>query len=374
MRTSLTRTPSGTRLKGSSHALLGLVLTSLAAACSGGAPATNAPTSSATSSPTSPTATPALAATPTSATATPSGLSSEGPSPSGAPTGFPVSITDDEGTRIDIDAEPERIISLSPANTELVFALGAGERLVGGTDFDDFPAEAARLDDVVVETRVLIERIVEAEPDLVLAAGNAFTPSADIDRMRGLGLDVMVVYASDVDAVLADIELIGTAIGRSEEAVAITDAMTARIDAVTSAAAAIGEHPRVFYQLGSEPEIFGPAPDSFIADMVVLAGGDPITTTDPSVFAIPVERLVEEDPEVIIVGDAAYGVCPADVAARPAWRQMTAVMEGAVRPIDDLIVTRPGPRLGDGLAALAVAIHPDLMLSPAPPAVPYCRP
>jgi iron complex transport system substrate-binding protein len=154
----------------------------------------------------------------------------------------------------------------------------------------------------------------------------------------------------------------------------ITDGMRERIDEVTGATGASGEAPRVFYQIGSEPEIYGPAPDSFIADMVELAGGDPITTTDPTVFSIPVEQLVTADPEIIVVGDAAYGVCPEQVAARPGWREMTAVLEGAVRPIDDTIVTRPGPRLAEGLASLAVAIDPDLELASPPPAVTFCAP
>jgi iron complex transport system substrate-binding protein len=286
---------------------------------------------------------------------------------------YPVTLTDDEGTEVTLAQEPERVISLSPANTEILFTLGVGDKVVGGTDFDDFPPEAAALPDVATFTGVLIEQVVDLEPDLVIAAGNAFTPADDIERMRQLGFTVMVVYAEDVPAVLEDIELIGRAVGAADEAADLTEQMQQRIDAVTAAVAQVEERPRVFYQIGSEPEIYGPAPDSFVADMIGLAGGEAITTGDPTAFSISVERLVKADPEVIIVGDAAYGVCPAQVKARPAWRKMTAVREDAVRPIDDLIVTRPGPRLPEGLAALAVAIHPGLELTPPPPPVPYCQ-
>ncbi len=296
------------------------------------------------------------------------------PSPSPAEAAFPITLTDYEGTEVTLDAPPERVISLSPANTEIVFALGSGDSLVGGTDFDDFPAEAAELPDVATFTGVLMEQVVDLEPDLVLAAGNAFTPAADIERMRDLGYPVLVVYAETVDEVLSDIELIGQAIGREAEATELTADMRDRIEEVTSATDASGEAPRVFYQIGSEPEIYGPAPGSFVADMVELAGGDPITTSDPAIFSIPVEQLVTADPEIIVVGDAAYGVCPEQVAARPGWRQMTAVRENAVRPIDDTIVTRPGPRLAEGLASLAVAIDPEVELPSPPPAVPFCQP
>jgi iron complex transport system substrate-binding protein len=125
--------------------------------------------------------------------------------------------------------------------------------------------------------------------------------------------------------------------------------------------------------VGSEPEIFAPAPGSFVADMVALAGGDPITTADAAAWAIPLEELVVADPEVIILGDANYGVCPRDVATRAGWDEMTAVVNGDVRPVDDVPITRPGPRLMQGLASLARAIHPDLELDGFPLDQPLCE-
>jgi iron complex transport system substrate-binding protein len=286
---------------------------------------------------------------------------------------FPLAVTDDEGTEVTIDAEPQRIISLSPANTEIAFALGAGDRLVGRTDWDDYPAEAADLTPVASFTGVNMEQVVALEPDLVLAAGNFFTPPDDIERMRELGYPVVVIYAPDVPAVMADIELIGSAIGAREEAAALAARMATEFDAIREAVAAIDARPRVFYQVGSEPEIFAPAPGSFVADMVTLAGGDPITTADAAAWAIPLEELIVADPEVIILGDANYGMCPADVAARPGWEGMTAVVTGDVRAVDDVPVTRPGPRLTQGLASLARAIHPDLELPAFPPDAPLCE-
>jgi len=298
-----------------------------------------------------------------------SAVTAQSPSPAAA---WPVELVDDEGTSVTIPARPERIISLSPANTEIVFALGAGDRLLGGTDFDDFPAEAAALTDVANFNGVLMEQVVALDPDLVLAAGNFFTPPADIARMRELGYPVVVVYAATVAEVLDDIELIGDAVGEGAAARDLTASMQARIDQVTAAVAETGERPRTFYQIGSEPEIYAPAPGSFVADMVALAGGDAIVTTDPNVFAIPVEQLVAIDPEVIVVGDALYGICPADVSARPGWSVMTAVKEDAVRPVDDTVITRPGPRLAQGLANLARAIHPELVLDSIPVVDPPC--
>ncbi len=285
---------------------------------------------------------------------------------------YPVSVVDDEGTSVTIDELPERIISLSPAITEVLYALGADERLVGGTDFDDYPAAAAELPDVATYNGVITEQVVALQPDLVLAAGNFFTPPDDITVLRDLGYPVVVVYAPDVETVMTDIELIGESIGTPEAAAAMTADLRTRLDAITAAAAAIGTTPRTFYELGAEPEIYAPAPDSFLADMIVRAGGDPVTTGDPAAWSIPLEELVVADPEVIVLGDAAYGTCPADVAGRAGWGGLTAVVEGDVRAVDDVPITRPGPRLAQGLASLARAIHPELELPGYPPDPPMC--
>lgn len=286
---------------------------------------------------------------------------------------YPVTLTDDEGTRVTIEAPPGRVISLSPAITETAFALGAGDLIVGGTDSDDYPPEAADLPDVATFMGVIMEQVVALEPDLVIAAGNDFTPALDIERMRELGLPVVVVYAASVEGVLADIELIGDALDRPEEARALTDAMRTDIDTIRGAVEATGLRPRTFYEIGAEREIYAPAPDSFLADMVELAGGEAVTTDDPAVFSIAVERLVAVDPEVIVLGDAMWGVCPPDVIARPGWAGITAVREGAIRPVDGTLVTRPGPRLAQGLASLARAIHPEIELQGFAPDPAMCE-
>jgi iron complex transport system substrate-binding protein len=286
---------------------------------------------------------------------------------------FPVTIVDDEGTEVTIEAEPQRIISLSPANTEIAHALGAGERMVGRTDWDDYPPEALELTPVANFSGVVMEQLVALEPDLVLAGGNNLTQADDIVRMRDLGYPVVVVYPPDLPSVMADIALIGAAVGAEAEAGELVAAMQADFETITESVAAVEARPRTFYEVDSDSEIYAPAPGSFVADMVTFAGGEPITTADPAAWSIPLEALIVADPEVIILGDANYGVCPQDVAARPGWEGMTAVVDGNVRPVDDVPVTRPGPRLMEGLASLARAIHPELELADFPADPPMCE-
>ena len=303
------------------------------------------------------------AAAPPTPTPTTAPLPTAAPSPTVAPTSAPLTIVDDEGTPTVLAAVPHTIVSLTPATTELLFALGVGGELRGRTDQDNYPAEATALPVVATFEGVHIEDVVGIAPDLVIAGGDNFTHSDDIARLRDLGIPVIVVYAADVNGVLADIRLIGKAVGEEQAADGVAAAIQARINEVSAAVASL-DRPRTFYEIGYEPDIYGPAANSFVADMVNLAGGDPITTTDPTVYSIPLERLVTLDPQVIVLGDAAYGTCPSAVAGRAGWAGMTAVRDGQIRPVDDTIVTRPGPRLGEGLAALALTIHPDAAIAP----------
>lgn len=303
-------------------------------------------------------------------TATPTPAVTLAPTATAAGTGL--TLTDDEGTTVTLAGVPEKVVSLTPATTELLFALGVGDKLAGRTDFDDYPPQALAAPVVATFEGVNVEQVVDIEPDLVIAGGNNFTPPDDVSRLRELNIPVIVIYANDVEGVLADIRLVGEAVGAETQADAITSDIQDRIDEVMSAVAAL-DRPRVFYEIGNVPEIYGPAPNSFVADLVSLAGGEPITTTDPAVFSIPLERLVTEDPQVIVLGDAAYGVCPTDLVTRAGWSGITAVSDGNVRPVDDIIVTRPGPRLGEGLAALALAIHPEADIDPPTHGVEYCQ-
>jgi iron complex transport system substrate-binding protein len=289
--------------------------------------------------------------------------------PSPAPDG--ISVIDDEGTHVVIGDAPNTIVSLTPATTELLFALGVGDKVVGRTNYDDYPADALTVPTVATYTGVNVEQVVDINPDLVIAGGNGFTPAGDITRLRELGLTVMVVYAADVQGVIDDIVMVGTAVGEPGATDQVVGPIVHRIDEVEAAVRSL-DQPSTFYEIGYQPDIYGPAPDSFVADMVNLAGGDPITTTDPASFTIALERLVTLDPQVIVLGDAAYGTCPSSVVTRAGWAGITAVKNGVVRPVDDIVVTRPGPRIGEGLAALALAIHPDAAIDPPTTGTDYC--
>ena len=319
-----------------------LLLVLLVAACSSGGAA-------------SPSSSPAPAQSPSAAPA------SETPSePSASAAHYPLHLVDDDGTALTIPAEPQRIVSLTPAETEILFALGAGDRVVGKVeDIANYPPEAADVPVVGRFDGVDVEQIVASGADLVLAGGGGGTPPEAIEQLRSLGITVLVVYAENIDEDLDDIELIAAAVGKPAEGEALVAEMRRKFDAVAALTADL-EKPRVFIETGNQPAIYGIADNSVYAEMIELAGGQPVTTGSATNWEMSVERLVTEDPEIILLADANYGVTVEEVTGRSGWDGITAVRDGAIHPIDDIIVTRPGPRLTEGLLLLLSTIHPEV--------------
>ncbi len=336
-------------------AALAAALVFALAACSGGA--TPRPT-------TPPDATGSLLPAETAAAAP-----SASAAPSVAPTAaFPVALKDDDGTTVQLAQAPKKIVSLTPAETEVLYAIGAGDRVVGKVeDVANYPAAAKDVPIVGTFSGVDVEKIVGLDADLVIAGGNGGTPPDAIAKLRSLKVPVLVVYAPDVEAVYHDITLTGDAVGEPAKAADVVSQLHAQFDAV-AAATASATKPRVFYETGDQPSIYGIADNSVYAQMIGLAGGQPITTGSATNWEMSTEKLVVADPELIILGDSAYGVTAAAVAKRAGWSALTAVKKNAITGIDDIVVTRPGPRLGLGLWLLAAAIHPELHLAVPTPA------
>jgi iron complex transport system substrate-binding protein len=276
---------------------------------------------------------------------------------------YPLALTDDAGRHITLSAAPKRIVSLAPSNTEIVCALEACNDLVGVTDYDNYPTQVTHVTHVVIGATVDIEKVVAAQPQLILAGGNGLTPNAVIDQLTKLGFPILSVYPHDLSSVYEDISLVGAAIDARPAAAALVSSMKTRAAAVTTAVAKAAK-PRTFYEVSIfQGTIYTAGKNSFLSSLISLAGGAPILG-DPVTTAIQLEDLIAADPQLILLGDAAYdpSITPASVAARSGWSDMTAVNTGRILVmLDDQVITRPGPRIIDGLEALARAIHPDLV-------------
>ncbi len=270
---------------------------------------------------------------------------------------FPTTIIDDEGASVAIPAEPQRIVSLTPAATETLFAIGAGPRVVAKVeDITPYPPEADSLPVVATYQGVDVERIVTLRADLVIAGGLGFTPPAAVTQLRSLGIPVIVLYAESTAQALAGIDTVGLATGRSEAASALTASMQAEFDRLAALTDSLPK-PLTFYEIDATSDIYTVPSGSLYEELLRLAGADPITTD--SSYQISLEKLITADPAVILLGDGGYTTA-ADVQARPNWGGIKAVKAGAVYPVPDTLITRPGPRLVDGLKALIAALHPEV--------------
>jgi iron complex transport system substrate-binding protein len=272
------------------------------------------------------------------------------------PTPAPLQVTDDLGKTLTMDVAPQKIVSLAPSVTEILFAIGAGSKVVGVQDFSNYPPEAAESPQVG-GFPLNYELIASLQPDLCIGAD--ITSPDDIAKLEDLGLKVMVVNRTDLEGIFANIELVGKAVGMDKSANDLAAFLRAELKTLQERIQTVTTNPRVFVEL--DETLYTVAPGSFIHPLVEIAGGANIAADSTNPYPqFSAEQIIARDPEVIILTDAAYGVTAEQVKARPGWEAITAVKNGAVHPIDGDIISRPGPRILQGLQALVSLIHPEL--------------
>jgi iron complex transport system substrate-binding protein len=274
-----------------------------------------------------------------------------------------ISVVDDADRIVEIASTPQRLMSLAPSNTEILFALGLGDRVVGVTDSCNYPEEAKIIEQVGSYFKPNIEKIFSLSPDLVLAGTGITGLQEIVAKLEELGIPVLILDPSDLEGILTDIQLVGKATGAEREAEALVSEMRARIAVVTEKAIEVKERPKVFCEIDatdpSKPWTTGPG--SFMDAMIQLSGGTNVAADAPSPWVqLSTEEIIAKDPEIIILADSKYGVTAESVRERPGWEIITAAKEGAIYDIDDDLISRPGPRIVDGLETVAKIIHPEL--------------
>ena len=273
----------------------------------------------------------------------------------------PGTFTDDMGREVSIDKIPQRIVSHVPSITETLFALDLGERVVGVSDYCNYPPEAGLKPSVGNYFNPSIETIIAQDPDLVITDGYS---EGLIPQLESLGVTCVVIDPKDMDGILKDIELLGRITGAEGRAREVIKSMRDRILRVTTAAED-APRVRVFYTFAttnlSNPWTAGPG--SFADSLITMAGGENIAANAQSAWVqFSIEALCHADPEVILV-DASHGTAvmsEEELRAHPAWRELTAVKQGRVYIIDGDLVNRSGPRIVQGLEEIAKIIHPEL--------------
>lgn len=281
-----------------------------------------------------------------------------------SPTPAPITLIDGLGKPFAFDKPVQKIISLAPSNTEILFAIGAGNQVVARDAFSDYPEAAKQIKDIgggwgEVDT----EAIVALAPDLVLAA--EINAAEQVKALEDLGLKVY--YLSNpqtLDGMYENLRTVALLTGHEDETENLIESLKSRVAAIDAKITGAAEKPLVFYELdGTDPNApWTSGPGTFVDLLLTQAGGTNLgNLLDSSWAQISLENLVTEDPDVILLGDAVWGgVTPEAVAARAGWESLAAVKNGKVFPFDDNLISRPGPRMVDGLEQLAKLLHPEL--------------
>ena len=276
-------------------------------------------------------------------------------SPSAAASAGPITVTDDAGDTVTLAAPAERIVSLAPANTEIAYAVGAGDKMVAGTSYDDYPEEAKALPKVGDFANPSVEKIASFEPDLVLAAGGIQDKLRT--KLEDLGMQVYVVDPKTYAAVENDIANIGKLAGTDATAQQVLDTMKQAEADVTAKVGSLTPD-TTFLEIYSKP-LMTAGSETFINDMIGIAGGTNIGAEAGSGFPnFSPEVLANADPQVYIA-DSGSMSDPGDITKRAGFADLTAVKNGTVYVIDDSYIARPGPRLAEGLQQIAAMIHPE---------------
>ena len=275
---------------------------------------------------------------------------------------LPATFVDDMGREVTINEIPQRIVSHVPSITETLFALGLGERVVGVSDYCDYPEEAKLKPSVGNYFNPSIESIVALEPDLVLTDGH----SDSIKQLDELEppITYIVIDPKDIDGIFKDLELLGKVTGTEREAEKLIEDMQ---DSIAHIIALVEGAPpvRVLYIIdATDPTLpWTAGPGSFVDWLITMAGGENIAAEAQGAWVqFSIEQIVSADPEIIIL-PAKHGTAftsPETLKGNPAWREITAVKQGRIRIIDGDLVDRSGPRIVQGLEEMARIIHPEL--------------
>lgn len=274
-----------------------------------------------------------------------------------------IALEDGLQRTVTLEEPAQRIVSLAPSVTEILFAVGAGEQVVGRDSFSNYPPEASGIQDVGGSMgEYSIETIASLEPDLVIAA-EINTPE-QVSALEKMGLTVYyLANPAEVAGMYDMLQTVGVLSGHQAEAEALNDSLQQRVEQVKLTIDKATTRPLVFYELdGTDPaKPWTPGPGNYLDELIRTAGGENVGAGLQSSWAqISVEELLVQDPDIILLGDSIYGMTPDQVAARAGWDGLTALSEGKVYEFNDDLVSRPGPRLVDGLEELAQLIHPEL--------------
>lgn len=275
-------------------------------------------------------------------------------------TEFPITMTDAVGNEITLEEAPKTIVSMLPSNTEILFALGLNEEIIGVNDYDNYPEEALEKEKIG-GMEFNVEKIVSMNPEIVFAHESMLgAGDAGLQQIRDAGVKVFVVKnAADFNETYTTIEQIGRATGKLPEAQKIVEDMKAKVEEVKAKVANVETKKTVFVETSDVPEIYTPGKGTFMQEILDMVNAENIAADQEGWFMIAPEEIVNRNPDVIIVMYSYVEGIVDSVKARDGFDTINAVKNDAVVQVDENLTSRTGPRLAEGLEEVAKAIYPE---------------
>jgi len=281
-------------------------------------------------------------------------------------------LVDDTGYLTSLTAIPNRIVSLAPSTTEILFALDLGDKVVAVSDYDNYPynfsawIEAGNMTSVGDFSDPNMEVVASVEPDLILATGGV--QAETVTTMRDLGYKVLVLDPSTVNGVFKDIELVGNATGQGDYSKSLVNSLKNRIEVIAQKVASAASKPKVYYEVWYDPTSTWSAGSlSFQNELIQRAGGENIFAEEEfDYFQVDVEAIVTANPNIILLPAAGMGfgepfwVSIDAVKARQGWDTIDAIKTSQIYQVDGDAIARAGPRVVDSIEELAELFHPEL--------------
>ena len=271
----------------------------------------------------------------------------------------PYTVVDDRGMEVTFDAVPETIVSLQPSNTEILFSLGVGDKIVGATDYDFYPAAAEKIERVSDTTTLNAERIVELNPDVVVAY--TMSEIAQIDQLEAAGLKVFVIEsATSFDDVYSDIVQLSEVMGIEETGEKVVADVHAQIASVEEKIATVETKKKVYYEIAPSPEIWTSGGDTFQQEILTAAGVENVFAEQTGWLSVTDEDVIALNPEAILTTANYLDDAVGEILSRSGWDTIQAVINKEVYLIDGEVMTRPATRIGEAVELVAKTVYPDL--------------
>ena len=268
-------------------------------------------------------------------------------------------VTDDMGKEVTFEEVPETIVSLQPSNTEILFALGVGDKIVGATEYDTYPEEALEIERVSDSMKFNAERILEINPDVVIAYTTG--SEEELKVLEDAGLDVFVIQSAlSFEDVYGDIEQLAAVMGVEDKGTDLVASIKTTIQSVQDKVSGVSDQKHVYFEISPSPEIFTTGKNTFQQEVLSKATVVNIFGDQEGWIKLSEEDVIKKNPPIILT-TVNYVEDPiGEIKARPGWNQLEAVKNNAIFQLDQDIMSRPGPRIGEAVELVAKTVYPEI--------------